>query len=405
MKDKVVIIGGSVTGTYTMSELVRNKFDGDITLIDRKEVFPYNPYPLSKEWMMDADDMNPPFIKKMEYYDKHNINLKLNTKVASIDWEGKVVTTDDNDAIPYNHLVIATGSKLRRVSLPGDDASGIFYLREFKDALAIKKWAKNAENVVIVGTGFIGLEFASTFTQMGKKVSVMVRSGRPLEKILGHELSEYFTHMHQSHGVNFLFNEETEKFIKDDSGKLASILTKSGKEIKCDMAIIAVGVEPDSSLKIDSLKTERGAIIVNEFGETSMPNVYAGGDIVMWPYNGRMIHVEHWENAWSQGLSIAKNIMNERSNEYKVHPYFWTDQYDQTIEYLGNARSWNKIILRGSMEDRQFAVAYVDENNYPLAILFANKFEEREDVESLLNKKEPLDENKFADASIPLSEI
>ncbi|MDX9917615.1 MAG: FAD-dependent oxidoreductase [Gudongella sp.] len=405
MKDKVVIIGGSVTGTYTMSELVRNKFDGDITLIDRKEVFPYNPYPLSKEWMMDVDDMNPPFIKKLEYYDKHNINLKLNTKVASIDWEGKVVTTDDNEAIPYNHLVIATGSKLRRVSLPGDDASGIFYLREFKDALAIKKWAKNAENVVIVGTGFIGLEFASTFTQMGKKVSVMVRSGRPLEKILGHELSEYFTHMHQSHGVNFLFNEETEEFIKDDSGKLASILTKSGKEIKCDMAIIAVGVEPDSSLKIDSLKSERGAIIVNEFGETSMPNVYAGGDIVMWPYNGRMIHVEHWENAWSQGLSIAKNIMNERSNAYKVHPYFWTDQYDQTIEYLGNARSWNKIFIRGAMEDGQFAVAYVDENNYPLAILFANKFEEREDVENLLNKKEPLDESKFIDASIPLSEI
>ncbi len=405
MKDKVVIIGGSVTGTYTMSELVRSKFDGDITLIDRKEVFPYNPYPLSKEWMMDVEDLNPPFIKKLEYYDKHNINLKLNTKVASIDWEGKVVTTDDNEAIPYNHLVIATGSKLRRVSLPGDDASGIFYLREFKDALAIKKWAKNAEDVVIVGTGFIGLEFASTFTQMGKKVSVMVRSGRPLEKILGHELSEYFTNMHQSHGVNFLFNEETEEFVKDDSGKLTSILTKSGKEIKCDMAVIAVGVEPDSSLKIDSLKTERGAIIVNEFGETSMPNVYAGGDIVMWPYNGRMIHVEHWENAWSQGLSIAKNIMNERSNEYKVHPYFWTDQYDQTIEYLGNARSWNKIFIRGSMEDRQFAVAYVDENNYPLAILFANKFEEREDVENLLNKKEPLDENKFDDASIPLSEI
>ncbi len=402
MKYRVVIIGASITGVYAATELVRNKFEGEITLIDKKNVLPYNPYPLSKEWMMDEDDIDPPLLKKEEYYTKNNIKLELNTEVVSLDWKEKTLTTDKDQVIPYDNLIIATGSKLRRVSLPGDDAKGIFYLREFKDAKAIKEWEKKAEEVVIVGTGFIGLEFASTFTQLGKKVSVLVRSGKPLEKILGKEMSEYFTEMHQSHGVNFLFDEETEEFVKDDEGNLTSLITKSGKNIKCQMAIIAVGVEPNLSLQVESLDQERGAIIVNEYGETSLPNIYAGGDIVMWPYKGRLIHIEHWENAWSQGISIAKNIISKESNKYLAHPYFWTDQYDQSFEYLGNARKWDRVLIRGSLKERKFALAYVDENNYPLAILFTNKFEERDNVERLLNVNKPLDEEKFTDISIPI---
>ena len=404
MEDKVVIIGASITGVYTTTALVRDGFDGKITLIDKKDVFPYNTYPLSKEWMKDLDEMEPPLLKEEEYYKENNIDLKLNTKVDSINWKDKTVTTHLNEIIPYDHLIIATGSKLRKVTIPGDDAKGVFYLREFKDAKKIKQWVKDIENVVIIGSGFIGLEFASTFSQLGKKVSVMIRSGKPLEKILGEEVSEYFTKMHQSHGINFMFNEETKEIIKDDKGNVTSILTKSGKNIKCEMVIIAVGVEPNLSFEVDSLDVDRG-IIVNKYGETSLPNVYAGGDIVMWPFKDRLIHIEHWENAWSQGISIAKNILSEKSSEYNAYPYFWTDQYDETFEYLGNARNWDKIFIRGSLDKKQFAVAYVDENNYPLAILFANEFEERENIEGLLNKNEALDEAKFTDLSIAINEI
>lgn len=404
MKDKVVIIGASITGVYTTTALIRNGFDGDITLIDKKDVFPYNTYPLSKEWMKDLDEMDPPLLKEEEYYKENNINLKLNTKVDSINWKDKTVTTHLNEIIPYDHLVIATGSKLRKLKLPGDDSKGIFYLREFNDAKRIKQWMKDIEDIVIIGSGFIGLEFASTFSQLDKKVSVMVRSGKPLEKILGEEVSEYFTEMHESHGINFMFNEETKEFIKDDNGNISSILTKSGKTIKCDMAIIAVGVEPNLSFEVEGLDIDHG-IIVNKYGETSLPDIYAGGDAVMWPYKDRLVHVEHWETAWSQGISIAKNILNEKSNEYNVNPYFWTDQYDEGFEYLGNARSWDKTFIRGSLDSKEFAVAYVDDKNYPLAILFANGFEERKDIEELLNKRKALDEAKFTDLSIAINEI
>lgn len=405
MKEKVLIIGASITGVYAMTKLVRDGFNGDITLIDKKDVLPYNTYPLSKEWMMDLDETEPPLLKEEEYYKENNINLKLNTKIDSINWEDKTVTTNKDEVIPYDHLIIATGSKLRKIAIPGDDAKGVFYLREFKDAVVIKEWVKDIENVVIIGSGFIGLEFASTFAQLGKKVSVMVRSGKPLEKILGEEVAEYFTEMHQSYGVNFMFNEEAEKIIKDDDGNISSIQTKSGKSIKCDMAIIAVGVEPNLSFKLEGLDTDHKAIVVNKYGETSLPNIYAGGDIVMWPYKDRLIHIEHWENAWNQGTSIAKNILKEKSNEYNIIPYFWTDQYDEGFEYLGNARKWDKTFIRGSFDEKQFAVAYVDENNHPLAILFANEFEDRDDIEALLNKNKALDEERFTDLSLAINEI
>ena len=397
MKERVVIIGSSITGFYLMNELVKNHFDGKITIIDKKEDYPYNTYPLSKEWMLDEDDMDPPLLKAKEFYEENKIDLRLNTKVNTINPQDQTVTTHFNETIPYDHLVIATGSKLRELNLPGEDAEGIFYLREFKDARKIKQWAKKSKNIVIIGSGFIGLELASTFSQLGKKVSVIERSGKPLERILGEQVSDYFMKMHQSHGVKFFLNEETEKFVKDERGKVASVQTKSGKTIETDMVMIAVGVEPNLSFEVDSLETDRG-IIVNEFGETSLANIYAGGDVVMWPYRNKLIHIEHWETAWSQGISIARNILNKQSSKYTVDPYFWTDQYDETFEYLGNARSWDKTLVSGKLDEGKFAVAYLDENNYPLAILFANKFRKRKEIRELLNKNQALDESSFDNA-------
>lgn len=405
MREKVVIIGGSITGLYTMTALFRNGFEGKVTLIDENEVFPYNTYPLSKEWMMDEEEMEPPLLKDKKYYEEHEIDLQLKTKVDSVDWKNKTVRTDKNETIPYDHLVIATGSKLREISFPGDDAKGIYYLRHFTDAKDIKKWAKESKDVSIIGSGFIGLELVSSFNQIGKNVSVLIRSGKPLENVLGEEVADYFIDMHKSHKTNFMFNEEAEEFIKDKDGNITSIKTKSGRDIKADMVIIAVGVQPNISFEIDSLDLEDGIILVNEYGETSLPDIYAGGDIAKWPYKDRMIHVEHWEIAWSQGISIAKNIIEKRSNKYDVIPYFWTDQYDQSFEYLGNAKKWDKTFVRGSIEDGKFAVAYVDENNYPLAMLFVNGFEERDDLEIILDRNEPLDGSKFSDVNIDLDKI
>ncbi|MDD4323532.1 MAG: FAD/NAD(P)-binding oxidoreductase, partial [Eubacteriales bacterium] len=201
MKEKVVIIGASITGFYIMNELVKQNFAGEIVLIDSKSVYPYNPYPLTKEWMMDTGATEPPFLAEKSFYTENNIDLRLDTTVTSINPEDKSITTHSGETIPYDHLVIATGSTLRKLSIPGDDAEGVFYLRDFDDAMNIKEWAKDSENVVIIGSGFIGLELASTFSQLGKKVSVVEKFGKPLARVFGEEVSEYFVKMHRKHGV------------------------------------------------------------------------------------------------------------------------------------------------------------------------------------------------------------
>ncbi len=405
MNNKVVIIGASITGIYTMNELVKQDYQGRITIIDQHDGLPYNPYPLTKDWMQDMDKVEPPLIKKAEYYKKHKIDLHLNTKVVAVDPSKMTVTTDKGDVISYDKLVIATGSKLRKISIPNDDADGIFYLRPFTSAKEIKAWAKHVKKVAIIGAGFIGLELASTFRQLDKEVSVLVNVGRPLENILGSDVSDYFVKMHQDHGVEFFFDEETETFIKDEQGKVKAILTKNGKTIETDMVIIAIGVVPNLSFDVEGLDMERGTIIVNEYNETSIDNIYAGGDIVAFPYQERLIHIEHWENAWSQGASIAKNILSKRSTKYEVTPYFWTDQYDQTFEYLGNTRVWDHALLRGSLDDKKFTIAYVNQDNKPLAILFANNMEKRSHIQALLNKHEALDPKWFADVNQSLKPI
>lgn len=403
MTKQIVIIGASIAGVNVAKMLRKQNFEGEITLIDQQSELPYDLLPLSKEWMLDTDNINPPLLSKADFYEENEIILKLNTMVERFDPTSKMLYTTENEAISYDKLVIAIGSVLRKLDVPGKDASGIFYLRDFKQAAAIKASAQSTKEVVIVGAGFIGLELASTFKQLGKNVTVLERSSSPLKRILGEDASNYFSQMHQAHGVNILTNEEVQQFTYDEDGKVMSIITKNGKNIPCDIAIVGIGVVPNTSISHPDLKFDRG-IIVDEYGETSIPDVYAAGDCTVWPYHNEPLHIEHWEHAYHHGRTVAKNLIQEKSHPYTVRPYFWTDEYDQTFEYLGHAVNWHKTIIRGSLEERQFTLAYVDEKNVPLAILFANEGDKRRDVAAFMDENKPIDEERFKDMTIPLDE-
>lgn len=402
MKERCIIVGASIAGLNVAATLIKQEYPGDIILIDRKETMPYNPYPLSKDWMQSSEQ-TPIYLKEDSFYEQ--IDLRLKTNVESFDPITKTIQLNNKEVLEYDKLIIATGSRLRTLWAPHEDAEGIFYLRSFKDALAIKNYAKDVQDIVLIGGGFISLELASSFSQMGKNVTVLNRSEYPLENILGVELSKYFMKMHLSHGVKIRCSEELTTFNVDKFGKVKSINTNLNEELKAQMVIIAIGVIPNLSITHPNLKTFEGAILVNEFNETSLKDVYACGDITNWPYENEHIHIEHWENAYNQGISTAKNIINPHSNAFTVRPYFWTDQYDQTFEYLGFAPTWYKTIVRGSLSTKKFTVAYVDKENIPLAILFANKMDRRKEVTNFLNKKMPIIEEKFTDLNIKLSDL
>lgn len=213
--------------------------------------------------------------------------------VTKLNYEESFVETLDNEKIFYDKLVIAIGSKLRHLDVKGSDAKGVFYLRNYENAINIKKWAKKVKDILIVGAGFIGLELASSFTQLEKNVTVVEALDKPLSRILGDEVSNYFVKMHEKQGVKIITKKLVNEFIKDDKGNLKAVFTKDGFKINAEMAIIGVGVIPNTTLTHPDLKIEKG-IIVDHYGRTSLPNIYAAGDATVWPYRGNLIHVEHW---------------------------------------------------------------------------------------------------------------
>lgn len=403
MTDKhgVVIVGGSIAG-YNVAKRLRNDgYEENILMIDEKNALPYDRSELSKDWMKDVDKTVPPLFQGDKFFKDQKIDVRLNTQVNGLVPEEKIILIDENEEIPYDTLVLATGSSLRRLDVPGASAEGIFYLRDYEDALEIKEWAKNTKNLEIIGGGFIGLELAATFSQLGLNVTVIEFSDYPLGRILGQDASEYFMKMHEEHGVKFITGAGAEAFKTDETGKVTAVVTSTCEEVASEMAIVGVGVTPNLSIQHPDLEMD-GGIVVNEYGETSLPDVYAVGDNTVWPYQGEHIHVEHWEHAYNHGQAVARNIINPKSHVYEVRPYFWTDQYDQTFERLGHAMSWDRIIKRGSLENREFTLAYVDKENYPLAIFFANNSDTRKEVRQFMDKNEPIDEEKFRDMNNPL---
>lgn len=399
----VVIVGGAIAGYNVAQRLRKEGYTDKITMIDAKNTLPYDRAKLSKTWMSDVEKVEPPLFQKQDFFEENQIDVKLNTTVTTMDPAKKVVHTDDGEEIPYDKLVLATGSSLRKLDAPGQEALGVFYLRDHEDALEIKEWGKEVENVAIVGGGFIGLELASSLTQLGLEVTVIEYADYPLGRIIGEEASEYFMKMHEDHGVKFITGEGGKAFEKDASNKLSKVITTAGTEVTAQMAVVGVGVVPNVSVTHPDLEVDKG-IIVNEYGETSIPDVYAAGDVAIWPYQGQHIHVEHWEHAYNQGQNIAKNIVEPKSHPYRIRPYFWTDHYDQTFERLGHMDSWDRTIVRGSLDDREFTIAYVDEENKPLAILFANKGDKRKEVNQLMDSGVPIDEKRFKDKNNPLNE-
>lgn len=404
-KSNIVIIGNSIAGYNVAKSLVKNNSNVNITLIDEGGSLPYDRSKLSKDWMANTEKSSAPLFKQKDFFDEHKIVSKLNTKITELNSQDKYVTAENGSQIDYDKLVIATGSSLRQLDAENIDANDIFYLRSYADALKIKERIQHVNDIALVGGGFIGLELAATFATLGKNVTVIEYAEHPLGRILGDQASAYFVKMHKEHGVKFVTGEGVKRFEKNSDGDVTAVITDHDTKIDTQLAVVGVGAVPNVPFDNADLKTDRGGIVVNEYGETSLPDVYAAGDCTIWPYQDSMIHVEHWEHARAQARVVAENLIQPESKIYKVRPYFWTDEYDQTFEYLGNALTWADIVIRGNLNDRKFTIAYVDENDIPIAILFANNSENRDDVEALMDQNKPLNRSAFKDVSVKLLDV
>jgi len=350
----IVIIGGGAAGLAAADMLRREGYAGPITMISADNDAPVDRPNLSKDYLAgEAKDEWIPMWPS-ELYGERHVNLRLATEVTGIEPAARTVVLGDGSHMTFGAALIATGADPVRLPIPGDDGGRIHYLRSFADSRAIVERATAAKKVVVVGASFIGLEVAASLRQRGIAVDVVAPEAVPLERIMGSEVGRFVKSLHEAHGVSFHLGET----VTAVEGRAVSL--SGGGRLDADFVVIGVGVRPSLALaERAGLAIDRG-IAVNEFLETSVPGIFAAGDVARWPdpHSGERIRVEHWVVAQRQGQTAARNMLGRRE-PFDAVPFFWSQHYDVTIRYVGHAERWDAVTIDGSLDQRDATVRFV----------------------------------------------
>jgi NADPH-dependent 2,4-dienoyl-CoA reductase/sulfur reductase-like enzyme/nitrite reductase/ring-hydroxylating ferredoxin subunit len=350
----VTILGGGAAGLAAADALRREGYAAPITLISADDAAPYDRPNLSKDFLMGTAPAEWMPLRAPDYYAEQKIELLLNAPVTSLDAKARTLQLERGRKLNFDCLLIATGAEPVRLSTPTTGAPRLFYLRSFDDSRAIAAAAVAAQRVVVVGASFIGLEVAASLRQRGIEVHVVGPEKVPFERVLGAQMGRFILSVHESHGVVFHLGTSVERV---DGARVA---LKDGSSLDADFVVFGVGVRPALKLAEQAgLAIDRG-IQVNQYLETSIKGIFAAGDAARWPdpHSGDRIRVEHWVVAERQGQTAALNILG-RQRPFDAVPFFWSQHYDLTINYVGHAESWDSIDVEGSLEARDCTMTYV----------------------------------------------
>ncbi|MGH2789056.1 MAG: NAD(P)/FAD-dependent oxidoreductase [Actinomycetota bacterium] len=358
MADAFVIVGASLAEGTAAATLREEGFDGRVILIGEELTPPYERPPLSKEYFRGEVPFANALVRPEDFYASNDIETHFSVRATRVDPTEKTVELSGGDRIAYDKVLITTGSRNRRFPIPGLDLEGIYDLRTIEDCDRIKKELVSGRRAAVVGMGFIGSEIASSLRQMGVEV-VAVEGGKfPLAKVLGEDIGRIMQHIHRDHGVEMIFEDRVSGF--EGSGRVQRIVTHGGRRIDCDFAVVGVGVEPVTDVVAGSGIDVANGIVVDEYCRTNVDGAFAAGDVTnhYHPVFRQRMRVEHWHNAMNQGAAAARNMMGRTSVYNEIH-WFWSDQYDYNLQYTGFHREWDELVVRGSLEDRDFIAFYV----------------------------------------------
>jgi NADPH-dependent 2,4-dienoyl-CoA reductase/sulfur reductase-like enzyme/nitrite reductase/ring-hydroxylating ferredoxin subunit len=350
---RIVIIGGGAAGFAAAEMLRRQGFQGGIVMLSGEEAAPVDRPNLSKDYLAGSapEDWLP--LRPDEFYADAKIDLRLKTDVASVDVRARNVILAGGEAIAYDRLLLATGAEPVRLPMPGLDQPHVHVLRSLADCRAIIASADGARRAIVIGASFIGLEAAASLRARNIEVHVIGLEQRPMERLLGPEMGDFVRALHEEHGVVFHLGDT----VTAIDGKRARL--KSGAVIEADVVVVGVGVRPRLALAEKAgLAIDRG-VTVNAYLETSVPSIYAAGDIARWPdpHSRQNIRVEHWVVAERQGQTAARNMLGQRE-VFDAVPFFWSQHYDVPINYVGHAERWDEIEVDGNIAARDCLVRY-----------------------------------------------
>ena len=402
----VVIIGAGLAGARTAETLRSAGFGGPVVLVGQEPHLPYDRPPLSKEVLQGKKEPRSATLHDAAWYAGQDIELRLGHAVTALDPKG-TVTLDDGSTIAFDTAVLATGSRPRVLDVPGADLDGVFMLRTLDDSVRLRDALSHEGDVVLVGAGWIGLEVAAAAREAGNTVTVVEPQETPLFGALGRRLGEVFQALHEEHGVTFRFGDGATA-IEGLDGKVTGVTTKDGTTLPADVVVVGVGAQPNVELASAAGIAVDGGVVVDATMRSSEPSVYAVGDVARWdsPALGYPVRVEHWANALNSGPVAGRAIAGSPPGN-DLLPYFYTDQYDMGMEYVGDVPrdSGADIVVRGDLASREFIAFWVSSDDRVLAALAMNTWDVIDPIKALIRSRGAVDRDRLTDTSVPVTDL
>ncbi len=403
----MVIIGGGLTAATAAETLRKEGYEGPVTIVADEPEIPYQRPPLSKGFLAGKEGEDALYPLAASWYADHQVTVLTGTTATALDPAAHTVTLADGSVLPYAKALIATGAAPRRIPFPGVDLQGVYTFRTKADSVALKElFTGGGKNVVMVGSGWIGMEIAATATELGNQVALLGLEEVPLSAAIGAELGTVFTDRHKEAGVRFELPASAAE-IQGSDGHVSSVLTTTGATLPADIVIVAVGVVPNLDLAKDAGLTINNGIEVDASLRTSAADVYAAGDVAnaMHPVTGTHARSEHWANAIASGKVAAKSMLGKDAVLDDV-PYFYTDQFDLGMEYSGFGALTRdaELVVRGELSTREFIAFWVLEGRV-VAGMNVNVWDVQDAIKELISSGRTVDTAKLADPQTPLGEI
>jgi 3-phenylpropionate/trans-cinnamate dioxygenase ferredoxin reductase subunit len=374
-----VIVGGGLAGATAAETLRSQGFEGRVVLVASEPHLPYERPPLSKRYLAGDGALADAHVHDHDFYARNGIELLTGTRATSLDTTARRVRLSDGEELAYDRLLIATGAVPRRPPIAGADGERVHVLRSVDDADALRWALGDSGRLVVVGAGWIGCEVAATARGFGAEVTVIEQGSVPLERVLGARLGGFFADLHRDHGVELLVDSAIDRI---DS---RSVHLAGGRAIEFDAVLLGVGVAPATDLAESGGLAVDDGIVADEYLRTSAADVFVAGDVAsaLHPRYGRHVRVEHWDNARAQGTAAARSMLGV-GEPYAKLPYFFSDQYDLGLEYVGMHGPGDELVIRGSLQERKFQALWTAPDGTVSAGMHVNDWDAIGQIRSLV---------------------
>lgn len=360
---RCVIVGSSHSAAQLALSTRQQGWQGEILIIGEETQLPYQRPPLSKDFLAHTKQAHELLIRPSEAYEKANIEFRLGSAVESIQRQEKKLILKNGDTIHYDKLALCTGASALKIPLPGSELQGVHYLRSLKDAQIIRDQFNPDKPVIIIGGGFIGLECAAALRALGAKVTVLEAQSRLLKRVVSPEVSEFFQILHQNKGVNVVTNTQVSQI--EGEQYVTGVTCTNGQQFSAGQIIIGVGVTPNTQLALQCGLAVENGIKINEFAQTSDPDIVAAGDCCSFYHSlyKKEIRLESIQNAMDQAKAAAASVCGKEAAFNQTIPRFWSDQYQFKLQIIGLSQGYDKIVIQGGITHQEnFAAFYLKDN-------------------------------------------